>query len=254
MVAEQSGGLVEACMQIVGVIDIREGQAVHARAGRRDAYQPVARVAGVRVDGDAVALARTYVEIGVRELYLADLDAITGGLTRLNTVVIESVAALGVPVWVDAGVASSAEAVRVENAGAAATIVGLETLSDFERLSEIVSTIGEDRVTFSVDLRDGQPIVMPNAPHASWSPSDIARHVSAAGVARMIVLDLARVGTGAGIDRELMTTIRQAAPAAALFVGGGVRDESDLEAVASAGFDGALVATALITGAIRPRL
>lgn len=241
-------------MRIIGVIDIREGRAVHARAGQRDAYAPVTLAAGVHVDGDSVTLARTYLDLGVRELYLADLDAIVGGMGRLNAGVIANVAALGAPVWVDAGVCTAADAAKVLQAGGATTIVGLETLPDFERLADLCGAIGHDRVAFSLDLRDGAPLTVPNVPHASSSPADIARQASACRIERIIVLDLARVGTGAGVDVGVMTAIREAAPGAALFAGGGVRDASDLDALTSSGFDGALVATALLNGAIRPPL
>ena len=60
------------------------------------------------------------------------------------------------------------------------------------------------------------------------------------------MLDLARVGTDAGVDVELLADVRRAVPSVTLFAGGGVRGESDLELLASVGCDGALVATALI--------
>jgi phosphoribosylformimino-5-aminoimidazole carboxamide ribotide isomerase len=65
------------------------------------------------------------------------------------------------------------------------------------------------------------------------------------------VLDLARVGSGSGVDLELMSAVRRAAPRVALFAGGGVRNAEDLDALARAGCDGALVATALLSGALR---
>src|SRR5688572_22132713 len=112
-------------MRIAGVIDLRSGLAVHARGGHRDRYEPVARAAGVVIDGDPVALARTYVGTGVRELYVADLDAIAGETPQ--SAAIARLAAVGVPVMLDAGVSSRAEA---EQAGACAerVVVGLETL------------------------------------------------------------------------------------------------------------------------------
>ena len=52
-------------MRIIGVVDLRNGQAVHAAGGRRDAYAPVAAAAGVRVAGDAMALGRAGRELVV---------------------------------------------------------------------------------------------------------------------------------------------------------------------------------------------
>ena len=239
-------------MRIVGVIDVRNGRAVHARGGRREEYAPIAVAAGTRVDGDPAALSRVYVDVlGVPELYVADLDAIAGGPTAMHGEVIRQVTALGVPVWVDAGVAAPAVASAVLEAGAATVVVALETLPSFETLTEIVHVVGEQRVAFSLDLRDGVPIVPPTVAHVASSVTEIVQRVQDAGAGAIIVLDLARVGTGAGIDLELIAAARRAAPGVTLVAGGGVRSSEDLAQLAVAGCDGVLVATALLSGALR---
>jgi phosphoribosylformimino-5-aminoimidazole carboxamide ribotide isomerase len=237
-------------MRIVGVIDIRGGRAVHARGGRRDDYAPVSLAAGERVDGDPAALARVYVEqIGVAELYVADLDAIAGG--SRSTRPLSAMAALGVPVWVDAGITTPAAASAVLEAGASVVIVGLETLTSVDALASIVRAVAEVPVAFSVDLRNGVPITMPAAAHAGWSVSQVARGAADAGAGTIIVLDLARVGSGTGVDVELMAEVRRAVPEVTLFAGGGVRSDADLDLLARVGCQGALVATALLSGALR---
>ena len=67
-----------------------------------------------------------------------------------------------------------------------------------------------------------------------------------------IVLDLARVGSGAGIDAPLFAELH-AAFDVQLLAGGGVRDVDDLRALRDAGAAGALVATALHKGVIGRR-
>ena len=163
-------------MQVIGVVDLLAGRAVHARAGKRESYQPVRTVAGVPIEpGDGVALARAYVDdFGVTCMYVADLDAILDQLrvasasslsgvapfeirARLNpqTAIVRELVALGVPIWLDAGVASADEAGVVLELGVARVVVGLETLPSFEALEQICVTAGSDRVVFSLDLRDG---------------------------------------------------------------------------------------------------
>jgi phosphoribosylformimino-5-aminoimidazole carboxamide ribotide isomerase len=65
----------------------------------------------------------------------------------------------------------------------------------------------------------------------------------------VIVIDLARVGTGRGIDVGLLSRIHSAAPTPGL-VAGGLRGWDDLVQVAKAGCNAALVATALHDGRI----
>lgn len=241
-------------MRIVGVIDIHEGRAVHARGGQRSAYAPIGVAACERIDGDPLALARVYVDmLGVRELYVADLDAIERGPAAMNAGVLRGIAASGVPVFIDAGVSSAAGARAVAAAGASVVVVGLETLRGLDALAAICDAVDGGRVAFSVDLRDGQPITMPNAELSPWMAEDIAAAAVRAGAGSVIVLDLARVGTSNGVDSELLARVRRVTAGAVLFAGGGVRDSSDLERLAEAGCDGALVATALLSGAIRVR-
>jgi phosphoribosylformimino-5-aminoimidazole carboxamide ribotide isomerase len=156
-----------------------------------------------------------------------------------------------VRVFVDAGVTSVDDARGVIDAGASTVVVGLETLSRFDALAEIGDAVGGGRVAFSVDLRDGRPVAAPNVDHALWPVTEIVRRAVRAGAGTLIVLDLARVGTGAGTDADLIAGVRRVAGGVSVFAGGGVRGEEDLRRLAEVGCDGVLVATALLTGRIR---
>lgn len=237
-------------MRVVGVIDLLRGRAVHAVAGRRDAYQLVRSVAGTTIgSGDAIALARAYVErLHIAELYAADLDAILGRPPQ--DTVVAAVAAVGVPLALDAGVSSAGNARRALALGATRVVVALETLPSYEALGEICAALGSERVAFSLDLRDGEPVVPDHGVRAGEPADVIAARARDAGAGSLIVIDLARVGTGRGLDFELIARVRTAAPELTLLAGGGVRSLDDLKRLADAGCDGALVASALHDGRI----
>jgi len=220
-------------VRVIGVIDLRHGRAVRAYAGRRDQYQPI---------GDAVDLARQYVDrYKLTELYVADLDAIESAEQPAQQ--IRQIADLGVPLWLDAGVSSVDPARHALDLGATHVVVGLETLPSFDALREICATIGGNRVAFSLDLRDGQPIAVDGI--FEESPELLAGRAADASAGSVIVIDLARVGTRAGIDFDLLGRIRAATPGLTLVAGGGISGPQDLERLAALGCDGALVATAL---------
>jgi phosphoribosylformimino-5-aminoimidazole carboxamide ribotide isomerase len=235
-------------MRIIGVLDLRNGRAVHARAGQRDRYAPVQSVAGEAIDpGDARALASIYRDrFGLSELYAADLDAIEGRTPQDRLV--SSLAVYGA-LWLDAGVASTREVRHALTLGAAHVIVGLETLPSWEALDEMCVTAGGGRIAFSLDLRDGRPLGDERVT-GGGSAVAVAARAAEAGVASIVVIDLARVGTGDGIDVRLVARVHEAAPSATLLAGGGIRDLDDLARLADAGCDGALVATALHHGRI----
>jgi len=220
-------------VRVIGVIDLRHGRAVRAYAGRRDQYQPI---------GDAVDLARQFVDrYKLTELYVADLDAIESAEQPAQQ--IRQIADLGVPLWLDAGVSSVDRARHALDLGATHVVVGLETLPSFDALREICATIGGNRVAFSLDLREGQPIAVDGI--LEESPELLAGRAADAGAGSVIVIDLARVGTRAGIDFDLLGRIRAATPGLTLVAGGGISGPQDLERLAALGCDGALVATAL---------
>jgi phosphoribosylformimino-5-aminoimidazole carboxamide ribotide isomerase len=81
----------------------------------------------------------------------------------------------------------------------------------------------------------------------------IAARALDAGVRRLIVLDLARVGTGMGAGTEaLCRRLRQLDGGLEITAGGGVRGPADLATLAASGCDAALVASALHDGRITP--
>jgi phosphoribosylformimino-5-aminoimidazole carboxamide ribotide isomerase len=237
-------------MRVIGVVDLRGGLAVHARGGMRGQYAPVDMIAGSRIDrGDPLALARAYiVRFGLRELYIADLDAILARPPQ--DTVIAALAALGTPLWVDGGVSSVDRARRLLALGVHQVIVGLETLPSYAALRAICDGSDGGRVAFSLDLRDGEPVVARSGIPPGDPPDRVAARAVDAGAGTIIVLDLARVGGGVGLDLDMIATIRLAVPHVTLFAGGGIRGPGDLEQLAGAGCDGALVATALHTGLI----
>ena len=234
-------------MRIIGVIDLKDGLAVHARGGARDAYMPVREAAGVSIDGDAVRLARLYVEtFGVRDIYIADLHAIADGTPQND--IIRAVSSLGARIHVDAGVTSPEGARRLIRSGAHAVVVGLETLPSFDALEDITVRISAPTV-FSLDLRDGVPM---GTAAGTASPEEVARRAFISGAFEMIILDVARVGSGAGPDVAMMRRIRAAVRVPRLLTAGGIRHLDDLRDLAAAGCDGVLVATALHDGRLTP--
>ena len=237
-------------MRVIGVLDLLSGNAVHARAGQREHYAPVRMAAGLPLDcGSVLALARAYTErLGLTELYAADLDSILGGPSQDELV--SSVVSLGAPLWLDAGISSVDRAYHALALGTAQVVVGLETLRSYAALAEICLAVGTDRVAFSLDLRDGQPLTADVTVSRQEPVHTLAARAVDAGVGAVIVIDLARVGAGGGVDLAVIDQVRQACPDVAVLAGGGVGGPQDLMRLADAGCDGALVATALQDGRI----
>jgi phosphoribosylformimino-5-aminoimidazole carboxamide ribotide isomerase len=238
-------------MRVIGVVDLLGGRAVHARAGARAGYRPVQDVAGLAIEpGDAPALARRYQSLGVSDMYAADLDAIASpdAQTLPHTDLVAALVELSRELWLDAGVTSADHARLIAALGVARVVVGLETLSSWSVLEDICRATGPDRVAFSLDLRNGRPVLRDGGIRPGETADRLATRAARAGAGAIIVLELARVGTGLGPDVELVTRVRAAAPGTVLLAGGGIRGSRDLKRLAEAGCDGVLAATALHDG------
>ena len=225
-----------AGMRVVGVIDLKAGAAVHAVRGERERYRPL---------GDPLVLARRFRDaLGLEELYVADLDAITGA--GENDEVIRALAREA-RVMVDAGVSEPERARALLDLGVHRVVVGTETLADADALDRLLPD-----AVLSVDLRDGRTL-SPDPRLAGLPALDTVAYLHRAGLREVIVLDLERVGSGEGPDVERIAELHAAFPGLELLAGGGVRDRDDLLALEHAGAAGALVATALHSGVIGRR-
>jgi HisA/HisF family protein len=238
-----------AGMRVVGVIDLKGGAAVHAVRGERERYRPVHSAIGGD-DGDAVALARGFRDaLGLEEIYVADLDAIVGRGENSSTV---AALAAEARVMVDAGVSEPARARALLDLGAHRVIVGTETLPGPGALDRLLAELPDGALVLSVDLREGRAL-SPDPELAGLAALDALARLHRAGLREAIVLDLARVGSGAGPDVALIAEIHDAFGDLELLAGGGVPTNHDLRPPDGAAAAGALVATALHSGVIGPR-
>ena len=226
-------------MRIVPVIDLKGGIVVHARRGQRAEYKPLHSPLVEGCDPVAVALALCAL-CRTRTLYVADLDAIAG--EPVDETSLLALASVAEP-WVDAGATTREQTAALHRAGVARNVVGTESLRPGAKV--------EPPVVLSVDLRDGR-LISPDPELAGRDPAAVAPLARALGLNELLVIDLARVGSGAGPPTDAVADLADVLPGVAIYAGGGVRDDNDLRALESAGAAGALVATALHEGRLTP--
>lgn len=238
-------------MRILPVIDIKNGLVVRGVGGRRSEYQPVRSL--LCDDPTPGSIGRAFRSLGLSEAYLADLDAIAGEVPNWSAY--GAVIDCGLDLWVDAGLKTAGDAYRLaefRHGGRALSgiVAGLESLTDWDALVEMLSVVGRQRLIFSIDLRDSAPVTVDPAWHDT-PPEQIAEHAHELGVRRFIVLDLAGVGMGRGVPTgALCRHLRRLDASLEIVSGGGVRHADDLIALSAAGCDAALVASALHDGSL----
>ncbi|MFO0890442.1 MAG: HisA/HisF-related TIM barrel protein [Isosphaeraceae bacterium] len=235
-----------AGFRVVPVLDVLHGRAVHAVAGERSHYRPIR--SRLHPTSEPLGLARAYRnQLGLHDLYVADLDAILGG--EPDRSLYQELGSLDLDLWLDAGIRDAADAARLEGLPRVTLVVGLETIRGPEEVQQILERIGPDRVVLSLDQREGSPLVAPGTRWSGREPLALGLDLMALGVRRFLLLDLARVGTGRGIGTEgLLRDLREAAPGKIqpeVSVGGGIATIGEVAALRTAGAAAVLIGSAL---------
>jgi phosphoribosylformimino-5-aminoimidazole carboxamide ribotide isomerase len=233
-------------IRIVPVLDLKGGVVVHARRGNRADYAPLR---SPLVEGcEPVTVAQALCALcRAKSLYVADLDALAG--EPIDVATLNALRAVAEP-WVDAGATTPDRAALLQQAGATRNVVGTESLGPDALTGGRRAAPGPPAV-LSIDLRDGR-LISPDPQLAGREPAAAAQLARALQVRELLVIDLARVGSGAGPPLDAVAELNVALPGVAIYAGGGVRDRDDLRALESAGAAGALVATALHEGRLTP--
>jgi phosphoribosylformimino-5-aminoimidazole carboxamide ribotide isomerase len=217
-------------LHAIPVIDLMGGQVVRARMGDRASYRPLE--SPLSPSSSAIDVVRGLLGIfPFPTLYVADLDAIQGGEGNCQTLRRIRAEFPSLQMWVDNGAADASSLDALIGADLGTPVVGSESQRDRGLIAQNRDPM---RIVLSLDFRGD----------AFQGPQEILAE-PATWPQRVIVMTLARVGSGAGPDLARFAAIRSIADGREIYAAGGVRNAADLRALKKAGVSGALIATAL---------
>ena len=194
-------------MQIIPVLDLAGGVAVHAQAGDRSSYGPLTSDLVPDAPGDAVALLRAF------HATSSESTSVTSLISTLSRAAHSSDRCFGswpsftpgLPArcwWTPAPASRAGPSkcspvvpVRWWWAGDAAAPSPIWPPSS--------RWLARPDLVFSLDLRLGNPVLHPAMQDANGAGPDavsLAEQATAAGVTTLLLLDLGRIGTGCGVD------------------------------------------------------
>jgi phosphoribosylformimino-5-aminoimidazole carboxamide ribotide isomerase len=218
------------------------GEVVLGAGGNREQYRPIR--SGLCPSSTPLDMVRAYLGLyPFTTLYIADLDAIRGRGSHLQTVQQLRDVFPDVEIWLDAGISSLEQWQPWQNLDLCC-VVGSESQRD---LQTTLALLSETRnAILSLDF-------MPNpACDQLYDPVGLLAYPQL-WPERIIIMTLAKVGSNAGPDLHALGNVQQRLSAQRLYAAGGVRNKDDLLALRHNGAAGALVASALhnagITGA-----
>jgi phosphoribosylformimino-5-aminoimidazole carboxamide ribotide isomerase len=223
-------------MQIVPVLDLRDGIVVHARRGDRASYAPLRSSLFMGCDPPS-ALQALVRACNAPAVYIADLDAITCRSPQ-RALLLALREHSPVPIWLDAGF-DDAEAALEAHAAGFIPVMGSESLRDSSPIAAMADRLPSDAWLLSLDADAQGP----------RDPAGVLQQTQH-WPQRVIAMDLSRVGSEAGGVGDWLMRCRALAPSRDWIAAGGVRNRNDLDALAAVGVDTALVATALHAGSL----
>jgi phosphoribosylformimino-5-aminoimidazole carboxamide ribotide isomerase len=222
-------------MQIIPVIDLKNGIVVHAYQGNRDDYAPLKSLICKSSDiFDVVDVFWTLFRFST--IYIADLNAITrqGNNSGLLNNVLSAFPQI--TFWIDGGYPlSNDDFLQLSNF---LPVLGSESFQD-----ENVSAISKFNGNFTLSL--DYSLAGELGAKTLFSNQDLWPK-------RIIIMSLPKVGSNLGPDLDRLTAYRNQYPQQKFIAAGGIRDNQDLKELDQIGIKHVLVATALHNGKINP--
>lgn len=225
-------------MNIIPVIDLKEGLVVSAQQGNRDNYLPINSTlcASSLIEDILESFLSIY---PFKTLYIADLNAITktGNNQPLINKVVNQYPAI--EFWVDNG--KKIEDLSVNTEFKYKPIIGTESqhISNFQTEFENL-----ENTILSLDF----------FPETGYRGSTELIENSTLWPQHIIIMTLERVGKDAGPDIDRLSHFSRKYPEKNFVAAGGIRNESDLQHLKKIGINHALVATALHSGVINTEI
>jgi 1-(5-phosphoribosyl)-5-[(5-phosphoribosylamino)methylideneamino] imidazole-4-carboxamide isomerase/N-(5'phosphoribosyl)anthranilate isomerase len=226
-------------LQLLPAVDVSAGRAV----------QLVQGVAGSeRVFGDPVESGLRWQRAGAEWVHLVDLDAAFGRGDNRETLA-AVVGALDIDVEMSGGIRDDGTLTAALATGCRRVNIGTAALERPDWCARVIAEHG-DRVAIGLDVR-GTTLAARGWTREGGDLYEVLARLDAEGCCRYVVTDVGRDGMLQGPNLDLLADVcaRTDAPVVA---SGGVSSLADLEAIAALtprGVEGAIIGTALYTGA-----
>ena len=244
--------MIEVSFRVIPVIDIQNGLVVHARGGDRRGYRPFSS-SFVTIDPDPLAVVKKLREFfGFNEVYIADLDAIASG--HAASTILPLLVDFKIKVIADLGLKDQGDIDSMPvSLPSVSLILATETLRGPGRLESLMRSNPTRTFIFSLDLRHGKPLVAPGSDWQGESPGRLVERAMNAGLNRILLLDLTRVGTQEGTSLfPLVESLTRQHESIEIYIGGGIAGINEILRWNDAGIAGVLVGSALHGGQIIP--
>ncbi len=228
-------------MILFPAIDLLGGQVVRLYQGDYDKKSVFGE--------NPAAVAKGFEAAGAKHLHLVDLDGAKTGVQANFGAVAEIAACTGLFIELGGGIRGEAAVENCFAAGVGRVILGTAALQDKAFFTRMVQTHGGEKIAAGVDARDGKVAVDGWLATSATDSFAFCEELAALGVKYIIYTDIARDGTGHGVNAaayEKLAEIEEVKFTAS----GGVSSLADIETLKAIGVYAAIMGRALYDGSV----
>jgi len=230
---------MNAKLELLPAIDVKDGLAVRLVQGELSATSKY---------GDPLEVAAEFVAAGAEWIHLVDLDA-AFGIGSNATLLERVIKSVELKVELSGGIRDDVSLRRALATGCTRVNLGTAALENPEWTAQVIAEFG-DRIAVGLDVR-GHTLAARGWTKEGGELFETIARLDRDGCARYIVTDVAKDGTLAGPNLELLREVC-AVTSKPVVASGGVSTLEDLiaiRALTSIGVEGAIVGKALYAGA-----
>lgn len=220
-------------------IDLRKGRVVRLMQGDPSLETEYA--------DDPLGVARRWREAGATWLHVVNLDGALGEEAEANLTALARIMQAGLHVQFGGGMRDMAAFHAAFDLGASRVVVGTAAVENPTLVEATLEAFGPDRVAVGIDTRRGRVRTHGWQRTTALSAVELAQRWASQGVRRVIFTDVARDGTGTGLNTEATVRLAQAT-GLHVIASGGVSTLDDVRRAYQAGLSGVIIGRALYEG------
>ncbi|MGE4419789.1 MAG: 1-(5-phosphoribosyl)-5-[(5-phosphoribosylamino)methylideneamino]imidazole-4-carboxamide isomerase [Sulfurimonas sp.] len=226
-------------MTLYPAIDLKDGKAVRLTKGLMDS-------AKIYSD-EPWLLVKKFEEMGAEWVHLVDLNGAFAGEPKNLEQIIKIRQNCGVKLELGGGIRDEATIEKMLEIGIDRVILGSIAVKNPEFVKEMAAKYP---IAVGIDAIDGFVAVEGWGEVSTMRATDLAREFANAGVEAIICTDVSKDGTLSGVNVEFTVDIAKASGVSTI-ASGGVKDESDIEALMATNLvDGVIIGKAYYEGTL----
>jgi phosphoribosylformimino-5-aminoimidazole carboxamide ribotide isomerase len=223
-------------LEIIPVIDLLDGRVVHARRGERQHYQPIQ--SSLCNSSEPLDVLQALLELyPFDQLYIADLNGIQKRGNHYDVIISIRNLHPDLELWLDCGFSDIADLEDWQDSGVN-FVIGSESLNNMESYTALQLACKGNHILsldFTASGYQGPVELLQDPVH--WPD-------------KVIAMTLSQVGSNLGPDKDKLANIIQQSSGSKIYAAGGIRGMADLLRLKNMHVSGALIATALHSGAL----